>query len=160
MVAALAACGLELRDLHHQLFALRQELVQRRIDGADRDRLAFHRLEHAVEVLALQRQQLVERGAAILLVLREDHALDDRDAALAEEHVLGAAEADAARAEGVGELGLIGQVGVRPHAEAPELVGPGEQLMKPLVDRRFAVASACRRRPAESRSAATRPSRS
>jgi hypothetical protein len=29
-----------LRDLDHQIFALRQELVQRRIDGPDGDRLA------------------------------------------------------------------------------------------------------------------------
>ena len=30
---------LQPRDLDHQLFALRQELVQRRIDGPDGDRL-------------------------------------------------------------------------------------------------------------------------
>ena len=134
-----AAGRLEPRDLHHQLLALRQELVQRRVDGADGDRLAVHRLEDAVEILALQRQQLVERRAAIGLVVGEDHPLHDRDAALAEEHVLGAAQADAAGAEGVRELRLVGQVGVGADAEPAELVGPGEQLIEPLEDRRLAA---------------------
>ena len=31
-------CDFELGDVHHQLLALRQELVERRIDGPDRDR--------------------------------------------------------------------------------------------------------------------------
>ena len=53
------ARDLEPGDLDHQLFALRQELVERRIDRANRHRLAVHRLEHAVEVVPLQRQQLV-----------------------------------------------------------------------------------------------------
>ena len=41
-------------DLHHQLLALGEELVERRIDHADGDRLTAHRLEDAVEVLPLQ----------------------------------------------------------------------------------------------------------
>ena len=96
-----------------------------------------HRLEDAVEVVALQRQQLVERLAAIGLVVGQDHPLHDRDAALAEEHVLGAAQADAARAERVGELRLIRQIGVRADAQPPELVGPRQQLLEPLIDVRL-----------------------
>ena len=125
------------RDLDHQVFALRQELVQRRIDRADRDRLAVHRLEHAVEVAALQRQQLVERLAAIRLVVGEDHPLHDGDAAFAEEHVLGAAEADAARAERVCGLGLVRLIRVGADAEPPVLVGPRQQLLEALVDVRL-----------------------
>ena len=45
-----AALDLELGDLDHQVFTLRQELVQRRVDRPDGDRLAVHGLEHAVEV--------------------------------------------------------------------------------------------------------------
>ena len=104
--------------------------MQRRIDGADRDRRALHRLEHAVEVLALHRQQLVERRAAIGLVVGEDHALHDRDAALAEEHVLGAAQADAAGAERVGELRLVRLIGIGAHAEPAELVGHASSVLK------------------------------
>ena len=131
------ALRLELRDLHHQLFALRQELVQRRIDGADRDRLAVHRLEDAVEVVALHRQQLGERRPAILLVVGEDHPLHDRNAPLAEEHVLGAAQADAARAEGIRELRLVGLVGVGADAHSAVLVRPRQDLHEPPVDVRL-----------------------
>ena len=115
--AARLAGRFEPRDLDHQVLALRQELVQRRVDGADRHRRAVHRLEDAVEVLALQRQELVERRATIRLVVRQDHPLHDRDAPLAEEHVLGAAQPDAAGAERVRELGLIRQVSVGADAE-------------------------------------------
>jgi hypothetical protein len=69
--------------------------VERRIDRPDRHGRPVHLLEHAVEVLSLQWEQLVERGAAVLLVVRQNHLLDDRDAAFTEEHVLGAAQADA-----------------------------------------------------------------
>ena len=47
-----------------QLLAVGQELVQRRVEQADRHRQPGHRLEQALEVGLLQRQQLVERGAA------------------------------------------------------------------------------------------------
>ena len=104
--------------------------MQRRIDRADRHRRAVHPLEHAVEVGALHRQQLVQRRTAILLVVREDHALHDRDAALAEEHVLGAAQPDAAGAECVGQLRLVGLIRVGADAKAAELVGPAEQRLK------------------------------
>ena len=133
-LAAVFAGRFELRDLDHQVFPLREELVQRRIDHPDGDRRAVHRLEDPVEVVALERQQLVERLAPVGLVVGQDHALDDRNATLAEEHVLGAAQTDAARAKGVGELGLIGQIGVRANAERPDLVGPGEDLGEALVD--------------------------
>ena len=79
---------------------------------------AVHGLEDAVEVLALQWQQLVERLATVSFVVGEDHALDDRNASFAEEHVLRAAQSDATRAERVGELGLIRLVGVGAHADA------------------------------------------
>ena len=81
------------------------------------------------EVLALHRQQLVQRLAAILLVVGENHALHDRDAAFAEEHVLGAAQADAVGAERVGQLGLVRMIGVGAHAEAAELVGPSSTVL-------------------------------
>src|SRR5690606_29128175 len=54
--------------------SLWQELVERRIDGADGDGLAVHRLEDAVEVLPLEREELGERRAAVGLGLGQDHA--------------------------------------------------------------------------------------
>ena len=38
------------------LVLVRQELVQRRVEGADGDRVTFHRAEDAGEIIALQRQ--------------------------------------------------------------------------------------------------------
>src|SRR5262245_7537596 len=125
-------------DLDHQLFALRQEFVERRIDGANRNRLAMHALEDAVEVLTLQRQQLCQRFPAIGFALRENHTLYDRDAPFAEEHVLGAAEPDALGAEGMGKFGLIGLIRVRAYPEPPERVGPRQQLLEPPIETRFA----------------------
>ncbi len=78
---------------------MRQELVQRRIEQADRDRQAVHDAEQLVEVAALHRQDLRERRAARGLVVAEDHLAHGEDALGLEEHVLGAAQADALGAE-------------------------------------------------------------
>ena len=144
-------------DLDHQILPLREELVERRIDRADGHRRSPHRLEDAVEVLALQRQQLVERLAAIALVVGEDHPLHDRDASFAEEHVLGTAQPDAPRAERVGDLRLIRQVGVGADAEPAQLVGPRQQALEPLVDVGLLRLQRAVDAPAGSRSASTRP---
>ena len=58
--------------------------------------------------------------------LGEDQVLDQL-AALAEEHVLGAAQADARGAEPAGAGGVLGGVGVRPHLEPAYGVGVGQQ---------------------------------
>src|SRR6267142_6437379 len=79
---------------------LRQELVQRRIEETNRRRMALERTEDADEVLALIRQQLGERRFALLERLGEDHLAHGIDAVSLEEHVLGARQADALRAEG------------------------------------------------------------
>ena len=86
-------------DLGDLLVAVRQELVQRRIEQPDRHRQALHDLEQLDEILALHRQELGERGAARFLVVGEDHLAHGADAVLVEEHVLGAAEPDALGAE-------------------------------------------------------------
>ena len=60
-----------------------------------------------------------------LLVARQNHRLHVREAVLGEEHVLGAAEADALGAERAGSLRVARDVGIGAHAElAAELVGP------------------------------------
>ena len=98
--------------------------MQRRVNQADDDGQAVHRLEDALEVAALEGQQLVQGLVALVLVLGQDHALHDGQALLLEEHVLGAAQADALRAEAARALGVPGVVGVGPHLQAAELVGP------------------------------------
>ncbi len=108
--------------------------MERWIDRANGHRTAAHRLEHAVEVVALQRQQLVERFAPPGFVIGEDHPLHDGNASLAKEHVLGPAQPDAAGAERVGQRRLIREIGVRVDAERAELVRPAEQLVEAAVD--------------------------
>ena len=149
----------QLRDLHHEILALGQELVQRRVNGPDGDGLAVHRLEDAVEVLALQRQEFLERRPSIGFVVGKDHALDDRDASLAEEHVLGPAQADPVRPEGKRDLRLVRLIGVRSDLHPAKLVGPGENLHETAVDVGLLRRKVSRARPAESRSASTSPSR-
>ena len=103
-VGELARIGVHRRgDLGDLFLGVRQELVQRRIEQADRHRQAAHDLEQLDEVVALHRQQLGERGAAGLLVVGEDHLAHGADAVLVEEHVLGAAEADAFGPEAHGD---------------------------------------------------------
>ena len=84
-----------LRQLLLLLLGVRQELVQRRIEEADRRRVALERPEDAGEVLALVRQQLGERRLPLLQRLGEDHLAHRVDAVPLEEHVLGAGQADA-----------------------------------------------------------------
>ena len=86
-------------ELDGEVLAVGEELVQRRVEQPDRHRQAGHRLEQPLEVLGLQRQQLGERGAAVLARLAHDHRLHLRLAVGGHEHVLGPAQADALGAE-------------------------------------------------------------
>ena len=71
----------------------------------------------------LQRQQRGSSGLlALVVVLGEDQPLDEL-AAVAEEHVLGAAQADALGAEAAGPRGVLGGVGVGAHPQPAPLVG-------------------------------------
>ncbi len=115
-------------DLHHQILALGQELVQRRIDGADGDRQRLHGLEEADKVGALHGQQLLERRAAILLVVGQDHGAHVLDAVFGKEHVLGAAQADAFGAEQASLLGVARNVGVGANPQPADRVDPAHEL--------------------------------
>src|ERR1700683_4008181 len=55
---------------------VRNEFVERRIDQANRYRKAVHRLEYAYKITPLKRQQLVERLAASLRCIRQNHFLN------------------------------------------------------------------------------------
>ena len=101
-----------LREILLLLRRVRQELVQRRIEEANRRRIALERPEDAGEVLALVRQQLGQRRLPRLERLGENHLAHRVDAIALEEHVLGAAQADADRAERDGVARLLGRVGV------------------------------------------------
>ena len=79
---------------------------------------------------ALQRQQLGERRLLRLLVVGDDEVLHQL-AALAEEHVLGAAQPDALGAEAAGPGGVLGGVGVGAHLQAARAVGVLHQPRRP-----------------------------
>ena len=99
------------------LVVVRQELVQRRIERADRHRPALHRLEQALEVAragTAAAWPAPSRGPpACSARIISRNRLD-----VVEEHVLGAAQADALGAEGDGLRGLVRLVGVGAHASA------------------------------------------
>ena len=88
----LAQCGGQLGDL---VVAMRQELVQRRVEQPYRHRQAGHDAEQFDEILALERQQLFQRHAAAGLVAGHDHLPHRADALGCEKHVFGAAQTDA-----------------------------------------------------------------
>ena len=119
-----------LRQLLLLLLGVRQELVQRRIQEADRRRVALERPEDAGEVLALVRQQLGERRLPLLERLGEDHLAHRVDAVALEEHVLGAGQADADGAERDRVLRLLGRVGVGADAHARRIRAPLHQLLE------------------------------
>ena len=89
------------------------------------------------KVVPLMRQQPCERGAAVGLVMRHDHLADGADALGVEEHVLGAAEADAFGAELAGGFGVQRGFGVGAHLHAAGLVGPDHEGAEITRERRF-----------------------
>ncbi len=119
-----------LRQVRLLFRRVRQELVQRRIEEADRRRVALERPEDAGEVVALVRQQLGQRRLPVLERLGEDHLAHRVDAVALEEHVLGAAQADADGAERDRVLRLLRRVGVGAHRHARRLIAPLHQLLE------------------------------
>ncbi len=59
-------------DIDHQVFALGQEFVQRRIERADDDGESVHRFEEAGEIGTLHGQELVECFAPRFFVARRE----------------------------------------------------------------------------------------
>ena len=117
LLGDVVALGLAERDLDRELDLVGQELVQRRVEQAHRDRQPAHRREDADEVAPLQRQQHVVGGLLLVGGLGEDHLAHGEHAFLAEEHVLGAAQPDALGAALAGVRRLVGGVGVGAHPQ-------------------------------------------
>ena len=122
------------RDLLHELEAVGHELVQRRVEQPDRDRHALHRLEHALEVLLLQGEQLIQHRAAAGLIVGHDHDLHLWHAVSGHEHVLGSAQADALGTEAPRAARVLGSVRVGAHAECAQFVAPAEYRVEAGVD--------------------------
>ena len=111
---------------------VRHELVQRRIDQANRNRKTIHHLKDADEVAALERQQLVQSLDAGLLLVRQDHLLNRQLPLVAllrllevgEEHMLGADQPNALRAEFKSLPRILRRIRICAHPQVPDLVGP------------------------------------
>src|ERR1019366_5224851 len=118
-------------DVHHEVFALGEELVERGIERADDHREAVHGGEEAGEIPALHGEELQQGLAAALFFARQNHGLHVLDAVLGEEHVLGAAQSDAFGAELTRHFGVARDIGIGAHAElAAELVGPFHEALQ------------------------------
>jgi hypothetical protein len=117
-------------ELGHLLAGSRQELVQRRVQQSHRHGVAVHGPEDALEVPALHGQQLAQRGATRVRLRCEDHLAHRLDVVALEEHVFGAAQADAFGAELARPLCVRRSVRVRAHPQHAQLVGPLHQLVK------------------------------
>ena len=114
----------QLRNLHHQVFTLRQKFVQRRIEQTNSDRIACHLAVEPDEILFLQRQELIEKLFPLLFRPRQDHLLHNRDAILGEEHMLRPTESNPFRTKATRDVCLIRDVCIGADVEFPYAVGP------------------------------------
>ena len=87
------AGGFLLGDGDLELARIIQELMKRRIEQANDHIATGHGLEHRQEVLSLDLEQIGQGLLLHGLVVGQDEVLDDV-LAIAQEHVLGAAQAD------------------------------------------------------------------
>ncbi|OPZ91222.1 MAG: hypothetical protein BWY73_01146 [candidate division TA06 bacterium ADurb.Bin417] len=104
----------------------RNELVQGRIKQADGHRQAVHHLQGGLDVVLDEDEEIGQGGPALLDGAGKNHLAQQEErffAVLAVEHVLGAEEADALGAEFPRPGGVVGRVGVGPHAQLPEGIG-------------------------------------
>ena len=98
------------------------ELVKRRIEEADGDRIAAERLEQAFEVRLLHGLDLGKRRLSLLNGIGADHFTECADSRRLKEHVLGTAKTNALRAERSCLLCILGRIGIRSDAERLVLV--------------------------------------
>src|SRR5215831_8054647 len=126
----LGAVARQKSDIDHEFFTAGEELVQRWVQGTDRDRESVHRLENASKIFALQWQKLLEGSAATLLVVCQNHLAHGTDFSFSEEHVLRAAEPDALGSECTGLVGIAGNISVGADFHFAVRVGPGHELLQ------------------------------
>ena len=117
----LALC---VRQLLNILFVMGEELMERRVKEADTDRIALERLVERLKVALLIGKYLLERGLAVLGVVRADHLAEGGYPVGLKEHVLGAAEAYALGAQLAGFLGVARGVGIGAHLQPAVFVSP------------------------------------
>ena len=100
----------------------RNELMQRRIEETDVNRLAFHGLVELLKVALLHRLELSKGSFSAFDGVSADHLADSCDSVRIEEHVLGTAEADAFCAEALCIDSVLRGIGIRTNLHLTELV--------------------------------------
>ena len=115
---------------HHLLSGLIvwNKLVKRRIEQTDVDRHAVHALQDAIEILLLQGQKLGQSHLTASLVVGKDHLSHGLDLISIEEHMLGAAQADAHCTKPLCHLGIVRSVGIGAHHHAGVFVTEVHEL--------------------------------
>ena len=110
---------------------LRDELMERRIEQTEDDRLAVHNLKGALDSGLDVRLQLGESILALLFGIAKDHLakLGERRLGIAAvEHMLDTEEADAFGTEGKGALRILRRVRIGTDAQAAVFVHDGHEL--------------------------------
>ena len=87
-------------------------------------------IEDRGEVAALRGEQLGERGATAGFAVGEDHLADRGDAIGVEEHMFGAAQANAFGTKGASNARISRCVGIGAHFHAAALIGPLHESCK------------------------------
>jgi len=106
-------------------FVMGNELVERRVDEADGHTESVHSLEDSLEILDLERQELGERLFTGFDRIGDDHLADGENPFLGiEEHVFGAAESYALRAELARVDRIVGCVSIGPDLDLSDFVDP------------------------------------
>ena len=103
--------------LDAQFFDRRQELVQRWIQQANSHGESVHRQKNVFEVDLLNATEIGQRSEFVLRIVGKDHLANHGQAIGRQEHVLGAAQANALGAEIARVGGVFTGVGVGTHAE-------------------------------------------
>src|SRR5581483_4712086 len=112
-------------NIDHSVFALRQELVKRRIERSDHDRKSVHGFKKPGEVFPLHGQKLFECVLSRFFVPRKDHRLHMRDAIFGEEHMLRTAEPNPLGAKQTSLVCIAWNISIRSNTEvAAKLIGP------------------------------------
>ncbi len=102
--------------------------MQRRIEQANRHRVACHCPEDPFKIFSLDRQQRLQRLFAFSIAVGQDHPTHKGQPLFPHKHMLCPAEADPFRPQLQSAACICGGVGIGPHAQSPAFIGPGEQL--------------------------------
>mmetsp|Transcript_33123 Transcript_33123/g.38543 ORF Transcript_33123/g.38543 Transcript_33123/m.38543 type:complete len:414 (+) Transcript_33123:1074-2315(+) len=122
-------------ELRLRLEVMGNELVQRGVEQANRNRSLTHDLEDANEVTFLQRFNKCKGLLTTSSIGGKNHLAHGVDALTLEEHVLCAAETNTICSKVEGRLGILGDVSIGTHAKALKILAPRENRAELTLER-------------------------